>query len=72
MPCVYNHAISSMVLAEAYGQCSDEQTKKLKPVIEKAIAATLEMQRWKKAKKDETGGWRYISTQDLQATRTFP
>lgn len=61
MPCVYNHAISSMVLAEAYGQCSDEQTKKLKPVIEKAIAATLEMQRWKKAKKDETGGWRYLN-----------
>lgn len=58
---VYNHAISALALSEAYGQCSPEQSEKLTPVIEKAIAATLEMQRWRKQKQDE-GGWRYLNS----------
>ena len=57
---VYNHAISALALTEAYGQCPPEQSKKLTPVIEKAINATLEMQRWNK-KKDDQGGWRYLT-----------
>jgi len=57
--CVYNHAISALALTEAYGQCTSEQSKKLTPAIEKAIAATLEMQRWKKKQKN-VGGWRYL------------
>ena len=56
----YNHAISSLALCEAYGQCKPEQAKKLAPVIEKAIETTLTMQRWGgKTAKDE-GGWRYL------------
>ena len=58
---VYNHAISSLALCEAYGQCNAKQAKKLTPVIEKAIAATLEMQRWDGKKKKDVGGWRYLT-----------
>jgi len=60
-PSVYNHAISALALTEAYGQCTPEQSKQLKPVIERAIAATLEMQRWKNKKLSEVGGWRYLN-----------
>lgn len=42
---VYNHAISALALSEAYGQCSPDQAETMTPVIEKAIAATLEMRR---------------------------
>ena len=57
---VYNHSISALALCEAYGQCSPEQSKKLAPVIEKAIAATLEMQGWGGKQVKEAGGWRYL------------
>ena len=58
---VYNHAISSLALAEAYGQCSPEQAKALAPVIQKAIAATIEMQQWDGKKPRDKGGWRYLT-----------
>lgn len=57
---VYNHAISSLALSEAYGQCSPEQAERLTPVIEKAIAATLEMQNWGPKHEKDVGGWRYL------------
>lgn len=57
---VYNHAISALALCEAYGRCSPEQSEQLEPVIEKAIAATLEMQRWGGKQANEVGGWRYL------------
>ena len=58
----YNHAISALALCEAYGHCNAAQAKKLTPVIENAIAVTLEMQRWGGKKENEVGGWRYLST----------
>ena len=58
---VYNHAISALALSEAYGQCNATQAKKLAPVIEKAIATTLEMQRWPGRHKTQQGGWRYLT-----------
>lgn len=33
----------------------------LAPVIEKAIAVTLEMQQWKGKSKRNAGGWRYVT-----------
>ena len=57
---VYNHAISALALAEAYGQSTPEQAKKMKPAIEKAVQATLEMQRWNKREVNQ-GGWRYLT-----------
>ena len=58
---VYNHAISALLLSEAYGQCDAAQAEKLTPVIEKAIAATLEMQRWGGKEEEYVGGWRYVT-----------
>lgn len=57
---VYNHPISALALTEAYGQCNQEQAERLAPVIERAIAASLEMQRWGGKAKEDRGGWRYL------------
>lgn len=57
----YNHAISGLALSEAYGQCSPEQSKRLTPVLEKAVAATLQLQRWPKDDRHDEGGWRYLT-----------
>ena len=57
---VYNHAISALALSEAYGECSPEQSEKIAPVIKKAIAATIEMQKWGGKQANEVGGWRYL------------
>ena len=72
-PVVYNHAISALALSEAYGQCNEDQAKILNDVIEKAIKATIEMQNWKRKRKAEEGGWKYIVNRygddaDLSAT----
>ena len=58
-PAIYSHAIASLALAEAYGQCTGEQSERVAEVVEKAIAATLEMQAWRKQRSDK-GGWRYL------------
>ncbi len=57
---VYNHALSALALAEVYGQGNDKQTKGLKPIIERAIAATLSMQDWQEQTR-QRGGWRYLT-----------
>ena len=59
MPVVYNHAIAALALSETYGQCEHEQAERIGAVIEKAVAATLEMQSWRKDPMDQ-GGWRYL------------
>ncbi len=70
---IYNHAISSLALAETYGQCNEEQAEKITGVIERAITATLEMQNWQGKMPTEDGGWKYIakeygSDSDLSST----
>ncbi|KAA1260238.1 hypothetical protein LF1_27770 [Rubripirellula obstinata] len=62
---VYNHAISALALAEVYGQCNADQAQLLAPVIEKAIAATLEMQKWGQKAAHDVGGWRYLDELDF-------
>ena len=57
---VYNHAISGLALTEIYGQCNPEQAKRIAPVVDKAIKATLAMQRWGGKQQHDIGGWRYI------------
>jgi len=69
----YNHAISSLALSEAYGQCDEAQAKKLSGAIEKAVSATLKMQAWAIRRPVEGGGWKYITKafdedSDLSAT----
>jgi hypothetical protein len=52
------------MLAELYGTCQTEQAGRIKPVINKALAATLEMQQWPKNRPQDQGGWRYLNDYD--------
>jgi hypothetical protein len=56
----YNHAISSLTLSEIYGMGQRKEAAALSAQIKKALAATLEMQRWPKDQPHDLGGWRYI------------
>jgi hypothetical protein len=55
----YNHAISALTLSELYGMSEAQRAARIQHVLGKALAASLEMQRWQKDKLDQ-GGWRYI------------
>jgi hypothetical protein len=56
----YNHAISSLMLCEVYGNSKGDRSVRLKATIAKSLAATLEMQRWPKDRPVDRGGWRYL------------
>jgi hypothetical protein len=60
-PAAYNHAIGSLALSEMYGMGQPKRAAQLKQVIEKSLAATLEMQRWPKDLPVDRGGWRYVT-----------
>jgi hypothetical protein len=60
-PAAYNHAISSLALAEVYGMRQSDDSQEIQNAITKSIAATLEMQRWPKDLSADRGGWRYIT-----------
>jgi hypothetical protein len=64
-PAAYNHAIGSLALSEMYGMGQPKRATQLKQVIEKSLAATLEMQRWPKDLPVDRGGWRYITDDGL-------
>lgn len=56
----YNHALSAILLSELYAMGSGDLERN-GHVIEQAIQATLEMQRWPKREAADHGGWRYIN-----------
>jgi hypothetical protein len=60
----YDHAISSLLLAELYGMSEPRRAARMEAVIKKALAASLKMQRWPKDKEADKGGWRYIDNRD--------
>ncbi len=61
----YNHAIASLTLAEIYGMGHSRQAEQIQKVIDKSLAATLQMQRWPKDRGAiDEGGWRYINPFD--------
>lgn len=60
----YNHAISSLMLSELYGMSERQRARRMEGAINKALAATLQMQRWPKEKEVDKGGWRYIDHSD--------
>jgi hypothetical protein len=60
-PGAYNHAISSLALAEVYGMSQAGESGPLQTAINKALKATYEMQRWPKDLPEDRGGWRYIT-----------
>jgi hypothetical protein len=57
----YDHAISGLMLSELYGMNSAKNVPGLKDAINKALYASLTMQRWSKQRPEDTGGWRYIN-----------
>jgi hypothetical protein len=59
----YNHAIASLALSEMYGMSPTKRAAEMQRVINKSIAAALEMQRWRKDPGD-AGGWRYVNVYD--------
>jgi hypothetical protein len=58
---VYNHAISSLTLSELYGMSGSDRSSEMKQVINRSIGATLEMQRWRKPRSVDRGGWQYLN-----------
>jgi hypothetical protein len=56
----YNHAISALMLSEAYGMLAETDSRVIKQAIEKALAVTLAEQRRKKPRDVDRGGWRYL------------
>lgn len=60
----YNHAIAGLVLSESYAMNGAERAQKLKPVIQRALEATLTMQKWPKTHSKDLGGWRYVDHYD--------
>jgi hypothetical protein len=69
----YNHAIASLTLSEMYGMGHTSRAQQMQRVINKALVAALEMQRWRKDSPNDKGGWRYVddfdgSDSDLSVT----
>jgi hypothetical protein len=60
----YDHAISSLTLAELYGLNPSKNSARLQSIINKSIRVTLEIQGWRKDIPDDQGGWRYINNYD--------
>ncbi|MGD9637197.1 MAG: prenyltransferase/squalene oxidase repeat-containing protein [Pirellulales bacterium] len=60
----YNHAISSLVLSEAYGMSRGARAERIERAVERSLRASLLMQRWPKDRADDHGGWRYIDDVD--------
>jgi hypothetical protein len=58
----YNHAISALMLSEAYGMMDEANSRSMKQAIEKALAVTLAEQQRKKPREVDRGGWRYLDS----------
>ncbi len=62
---VYNHAISSLMLSEAYGSMDIERSGEIQEAIERALKVTLAEQARPKRKQENHGGWRYLHQFDV-------
>jgi hypothetical protein len=60
----YNHAIAGLTLSEMYGMGKTRRAAEMQRVIDKALRAALEMQRWRKDSRSDQGGWRYVDDFD--------
>ncbi len=61
---IYNHVISSLMLAEAYAMTSESQSQEIKRALEQAIKFSLELQGRPKERPEDRGGWRYLNLVD--------
>ena len=66
-PLSYNHAISSLALSEIYSTAGARNAQLLDQVITSSLRLTLEMQRWRKRREEDVGGWRYLHEHNLDA-----
>lgn len=57
----YNHAIASLALCENFSLGGATVAQELEPIIEQAVQATLQMQKWQKRRQVDEGGWRYVN-----------
>jgi len=57
---IYNHGISAVALSEVYAVDGGRNADRSQAVIEKALQATLQMQNWRRRRKVDQGGWRYL------------
>jgi hypothetical protein len=57
----YNHAISSLTLSQMYGMIEAKRSASVQSVIQKGVAATLQMQKWPTDHAVDRGGWRYVN-----------
>ncbi len=55
----YNHAITGLMLGEAYGMTEVADNQKIATAIRKAIGYTRRLQASRKRVKNDEGGWRY-------------
>ncbi len=60
----YNHGIASLTLAETYGAARPSLSPRIERAIEKALVASLQMQRWPKDRPADRGGRRYLNDYD--------
>jgi hypothetical protein len=58
----YNHAISALMLSEAFGMVDKTDSQDIRQAVEKALAVTLAEQRRKKPRDVDRGGWRYLDS----------
>ena len=58
--CAYNHGIAGLTLSELYGTRGPDDAGRMQQAIQRAVRATLEMQRWRKDQDIDIGGWRYV------------
>ena len=55
----YNHAISGLMLSEAYGMTTGKTDQRMRSVISAALQFALQKQPQPKRHPDDQGGWRY-------------
>jgi len=57
---LYNHAISGLMLCEAYGTTDAEQAQRIRRAVDQAISTALKFQKERKRNTTDLGGWRYV------------
>ena len=62
----YNHAIAGLMLGEVFGMTDEQRMRKLRPVIEKAIAFARRMQRRAGQRPLDKYGWRYYKLLNVE------
>jgi hypothetical protein len=63
---LYNHAISCLMLCEAYGSTDGAREKRMREAIERGIALARKMQQRKQPYPEDQGGFRYFKSANLE------